>query len=109
MYKTPALHLLSVLLVAAFSLATCVAVPGCAPMKAVDEAIWGSPAAPAEPSPGTAPPIIEILAAALAALGYGGMYAWIRRIRNGNTVATTDITVAIAKINATLDILAKNN
>jgi len=82
---------------------------GCAPIKALDEALWGTNEKPAESPPGDAPPIVEILAAALATLGYGGMYAWIRRIRNGNTQATTDITVAIAKINATLDILAKNN
>lgn len=68
------------------------ATPGCRLAKNIDEAVWGSPATtqpggtdvPTATRPGpipTAPPIIEIIAALLAAGGFGGMAGWLRKIR----------------------------
>ena len=57
---------------------------GCELAQRYDEAIWGTDQAPAEAQPGTAPPLLETLAAILAAGGFGGMGLWVRRTRNNN-------------------------
>jgi hypothetical protein len=93
----------TLLLVAATAALFTSALSGCAPLKAVDEAIWGTNAAPAEPAPGEAPPVVEIVAGALAAIGYGGMYAWIRRIKTNGLQTTTELTQAIAKLQGTIE------
>jgi hypothetical protein len=93
----------TVLLVAAVAALFTSALSGCAPLKAVDEAIWGTNTAPAEPEPGSAPPVVEIVATALATIGYGGMYAWIRRIKSSGLQATTQLTQTVAKLQGTLD------
>lgn len=53
---------------------------GCTPMHKLDQALWGTDEQPAEPSPGSTPPILESIAAILATAGFGGMAAWTRRI-----------------------------
>lgn len=72
-------------------------VVSCTPLQKLDEAIWsaGSAQGPDPASPGldlnqgprpAAPPIVEVAAAVLAAFGFGGMAAWLRKVRNaGNS------------------------
>lgn len=74
-------QLLALPLVAAIAVAIITASLACKPIRKLDEAVWGTPETPAEKEPGEAPPILEVLAAALAALGYGGMAGWIHRNR----------------------------
>lgn len=71
-------------LLCAVLLATAGAFTGCEMAHRIDEAVWGTDAAPAEDPLGTAPPILETLAAILAAGGFGGMSLWIRRARNSS-------------------------
>jgi hypothetical protein len=107
MTNTAALHLLSVLLVATLSLATCVATPGCQWAKTADEAVWGTQDKPAEPAPGSAPPIVEIIASVAATLGFGGMAGWLARVKkasnNGISNLGIDIQDKLDAVNARLD------
>jgi len=56
----------------------------CTAMRNLDARIWGTNEQPAEDQPGEAPPIISLLASGLAALGFGGMTAWLRRVSNSS-------------------------
>lgn len=58
---------------------------GCTRMMEVDKLLWQPPIAPGvDPDPGQAPPIIQIIAGALALFGFGGMAAWVRKISNNS-------------------------
>lgn len=61
---------------------------GCAPLRKLDQAVWGSaPDTPGQPpDPGFADSpigitVTEAVAALLASAGFGGMAGWIRKIR----------------------------
>lgn len=71
-------------LIAAILLCTAIILlPSCEFARQVDEIIWREPHTTPDPHDPTvtiqpAPPIVEIIASCLAALGFGGMTAWIR-------------------------------
>jgi hypothetical protein len=77
------------------SFAVIVMLSGCATMERIDDAIWNQP----EPANGTtsqpateygspgqpaAPPIVELIAGAIAAGGFGGMARWLHRIKKNS-------------------------
>ena len=85
------------------ALAACLIIPclsGCEMARRIDSLIWTPPAAPSTPTqpgqppaPAQAPPIIDGIAAVLAALGFGGMGKWIystRQAANGSLTALAD-------------------
>ena len=66
--------------------------PSCKLAREIDAVVWAEPAPKPDPEkPGETvqppPPIVEIIASIAAALGFGGMTAWIRstskRVTNG--------------------------
>lgn len=81
---TTALLFLAILL-AAWMLANAA---GCRPLTAIDDFLWKAPAGadPDTPPPGESG--VELIAAIAAALGYGGLAAWLAKVRkNGKTTA----------------------
>ena len=88
---------------------------GCTKLHQIDEAIWGPTDAPSpstgpadSPAPEPTPPVLEIVAAVLAFLGYGGMAAWVKRSNSRGTQTTnglqaqlTDLQERLAAVEAT--------
>lgn len=58
-------------------------VVGCEMARRIDEVIWTSPEPEIEGEPPAPPPIVELVAAFLAASGFGGMGVWLKRQGNG--------------------------
>lgn len=99
---------------------------GCSPLRKMDETLWGAIGETFDPDtgevtvthdPGTAaaPPILEGIAASLAALGFPGMAYWIHRNkRNGvgqlteHTKSLSDLTLRLVAIEARLDAARSN-
>lgn len=82
-------------LICMIGVAIVVMLSSCAAMERLDEVIWNPPGtvpgATTQPASGystpgqpTAPPIIEIIAAAIAAGGFGGMARWLHNIRKSS-------------------------
>jgi len=78
--RTAAILLCIATLVIIFS-----AMAGCAAVKEIDGKLWGTSPDPNTPQQGFAPPIIELIAGTLAAIGYPGMAYWIHRNRKNGT------------------------
>jgi len=78
---------------------------GCTKLHQIDDAIWGSPSEAGEPQPGDegpgpepTPPVLEIVAAVLAFLGYGGMAAWVKRSNSRGTQTTNGLQAQLADL-----------
>ena len=90
------------------ALAACLIVPclgGCEMARRIDDAIWSANPAevaaglPAQPAaPGQAPPIVEGLAAVLAAVGFGGLGKWIHSTRKAANGSITEIRDRLAAL-----------
>jgi len=68
---------------------------GCETVRAIDQNLWGTNPDPAAPQEGIAPPVIETVAAILAAIGYPGMAYWIHRNRKNGRTITTDLAARV--------------
>lgn len=71
--------------------------------REMDEAIWNPPAAVDVEGPVAAPPLVEVIAAALALLGFGGMSAWIKRSNNRSRTTTKDLEVRMRALELLLN------
>lgn len=66
--------------------------------REVDEAIWNPPTSQDVVEPVSAPPLVEVIAAALALLGFGGMSAWIKRSNSRSKNSVTDLDKRITRL-----------
>jgi len=66
--------------------------PGCTRLLELDRQIWNPITnTPAEDAAGTPPPLIQIIANALAYVGLAGMALWLRKVKkNSATKADVD-------------------
>ncbi len=82
---------------------------GCTPIRRLDEAMWAQwstdpnsplaiPGAQVGHDPTAAPPIVEGIAAALAALGFPGMAYWIHRNKKNGVGQLTEITSSLSAL-----------
>lgn len=106
-------NLASTVLLLATSIAVGVLVAhscGCAPLRKLDDAVWGSaPDTPGQPpDPGFADSpigitVTEAVAALLASAGFGGMAGWIRKIRRAASNDHAANAAVLAELTARID------
>lgn len=84
-------------LVAGLVVAAC-CLTSCQWAREVDEAIWNPATTQDVEDPAAAPPLVEVIAAALALLGFGGMSAWIKRSNNRSRTSTADLAARITRL-----------
>lgn len=93
-------------------------IASCTPLQRIDEALWGTaqpepdtPTTPGGLAPAIAadppPPIVEAVASLAAALGFGGMATWVRRVRRNGDKAMKEAQRILDELRTRLTAIEK--